>query len=497
MGITEIRIHPAIGIAWLGNSPEYFIGPETRHEVTGAEVDYKDALGRIKKKAARFRLFAYDENGKPVQEITMADATIEWTVELANTKAAAPQFNGGGPRNKDVTGADRLYLEIRPSAQTLTGPDQCAALDDGYILFPENPKIDVPLGEIRTDSQGRLLVLGAAGKSGTPKCPPELADYADNDWWYDDSADGRVTAKVCLHGSAEELPVRGAWVLVGPPKFAPRLVHPVTLYDVLLDLGIKAGGLPKPGKPSLRDEIYPFLRRAGRIRWVTKIENPQVTHSWAEKYPLSASDRSHIFGRIGKPGESPDMPRLSGGTVTATQYTMMQRWKDGDFVDDYASPLPPSTPADLDRFALDDCVGIRLFPGIEAGVDIVDADLFDWTHGIRLDPAKVKPGQITSRLAIPWQADFYECKDEWWLANRPWSVRTEQNPLKPEKWDREVASMLAMVEGWKSRGFVVQKGTKFLEVGGPQPAAFEAEPGEPIAFVPAEDHPPSGPTAQI
>jgi len=49
---------------------------------------YKDAQGR-KRQAARFRLFGYDKKGKLVKEITSPDATIEWTVHLANRKAAA------------------------------------------------------------------------------------------------------------------------------------------------------------------------------------------------------------------------------------------------------------------------------------------------------------------------------------------------------------------------------------------------------------------------
>src|SRR5207245_769538 len=90
MSLGSIRIYPPIGIARVGNSPdEFFIGPE----LTGAPVEndgtYKDAEGRIKRQAARFRLYAFDEQGHVVAELN-ADhpdvESIEWQVELANRK---------------------------------------------------------------------------------------------------------------------------------------------------------------------------------------------------------------------------------------------------------------------------------------------------------------------------------------------------------------------------------------------------------------------------
>ena len=83
--IATIKIHPAIGIARVGNSPdEFFIGPEKPGVHPRPKGGYRDAQGRIKRQAARFRLFGYDKNGKLVREITAKDATITWTVALAN-----------------------------------------------------------------------------------------------------------------------------------------------------------------------------------------------------------------------------------------------------------------------------------------------------------------------------------------------------------------------------------------------------------------------------
>src|SRR6266704_3230310 len=118
MGAIEtLKIHPAIGIARLGNSPtEFFIGPEKPGVHRQPKGGYKDAQGRIKRQAARFRLFGYDSKGKLVKEITSKDASISWTTHLANKKAAWKRFvglNPNGPlRNAFVT--DRKSLLIDP-----------------------------------------------------------------------------------------------------------------------------------------------------------------------------------------------------------------------------------------------------------------------------------------------------------------------------------------------------------------------------------------------
>ena len=54
----------------------------------------------------------------------------------------------------------------------------------------------MPLGEIRTDDAGRLLVLGGTGKSASPSGAPvyDPADpnsFNNADDWYDDTSTGR------------------------------------------------------------------------------------------------------------------------------------------------------------------------------------------------------------------------------------------------------------------------------------------------------------------
>ena len=73
--VHTCRIHPGIGIARVGNSPDgYFIGPEAPcdpRDVTPPLGGYKDAEGRVKRQGARFRIYAYDKKGNNLGELPM------------------------------------------------------------------------------------------------------------------------------------------------------------------------------------------------------------------------------------------------------------------------------------------------------------------------------------------------------------------------------------------------------------------------------------------
>ena len=54
--IVSVRIHPAIGIARIGNSPtEWFDGPDLPYPTPRPLGFYKDDEGRLKRQAALFR----------------------------------------------------------------------------------------------------------------------------------------------------------------------------------------------------------------------------------------------------------------------------------------------------------------------------------------------------------------------------------------------------------------------------------------------------------
>lgn len=94
--IKQYKIHPAIGIARVGNSTAfgeegYYIGPEVPdlHFSPGLNENYRDANQNIRRQAARFRIYEYTysetNNNEPqqVREITSVEADIEWHVHIS------------------------------------------------------------------------------------------------------------------------------------------------------------------------------------------------------------------------------------------------------------------------------------------------------------------------------------------------------------------------------------------------------------------------------
>lgn len=185
------RIFPPIGIARLGNSDsESFVGPDSPGIVPDPSGGYKDEESRIKRQAARFRVYGFDSAGMPT-ELTLdhpSIAAIIWTVQLANKKAEWYRFGGAQRvadildgkisgqaerRNSKVSGKDRDGLQIVAPATSVCGRKQVGTALSGIFrlpLDPANPPSaprEVYLGELRTDEAGRLLVLGGRGESGT------------------------------------------------------------------------------------------------------------------------------------------------------------------------------------------------------------------------------------------------------------------------------------------------------------------------------------------
>ena len=92
--IVRAAIHPTIGVARVGNSPDsFFFGPEVPGALPRASGGFKDGNGAVAKQAARFRVYGLDADGRPVRELTAAEADITWRVSVANTKAAWYDFS--------------------------------------------------------------------------------------------------------------------------------------------------------------------------------------------------------------------------------------------------------------------------------------------------------------------------------------------------------------------------------------------------------------------
>ncbi len=483
---NTIKIHPAIGIARLGNSPtKFFVGPEVPGVRPVPIGGYKDGGYRIKRQAARFRLFGYDQNNVAVKEITSADAKISWTVHLANKKAEWVQFQGPkantDPNKKRNAGiSNRRGLIIDPGPRSLTAPNKVATFNTGKFLGSV-----VPLGEMHTDAQGHLLVLGGFGKSDSPTNSP-ITHWANNDGWHDDVSDGPVTAKVTLHGTKKQVQAVPAWVICAPPKFAPPIDNVITMYDVLFRKAAEKGWLAEPVQPSFTNDVYPILQRAINMKWVSAMAAPHhFTFSSVIPPPGTQAARQAIFDRLRDPNipldepSTGDMPMMWSDIydttnkysepLTKTQYNILSKWKDGNFVNDWAGPPTPVTqitPAGLDRASLETCVGGALYPGIEASW--MFRDVYPNLEPFRLDQTTLRPGDVTKQMAVPWQADFFDCQVEdplvWWPAQRPDDVfPTIAGPQV--QWTRKlVNNNVDMIKKWHRLGFVVKEGSAYVEV---------------------------------
>jgi hypothetical protein len=386
--IAYCKIYPGVGIARLGNSPdEFFIGPETPGEPASPIGGFKDDACRIKRQAARFRLYAFDKDNGCIGEVTAGEGIdITWTVHLANAKASYntflgrfwqsqfPNFNKYNPnetplRNQEIMDPQQRLklLVIDPGERSIkpgdgpvefdtgtigplpysdipipsgTDPDPLFGSRDGWwncltndqLLPPVkmSAKETVPLGTLRVDESGRLLVLGGYGHTDTliPNNPigrlMENNYYANNDYWFDDTSDGPVSAQLKIGGKAIE--VRDtAWVLVTPPKFAPASESITTLYDTAMETWEKKANGKLPPRPvSFTRDIYPILKRLDHFQWLNHtvyqhhgantnfdfgdVHSPlfDLLHT---KLPGSEEQarqaRDHIFKRLRPPGLVP------------------------------------------------------------------------------------------------------------------------------------------------------------------------------------------------
>ncbi|MDB5267917.1 MAG: hypothetical protein JWP58_957 [Hymenobacter sp.] len=281
--ITHVRIHPGIGLARVGNSAEgYYIGPEVMTPEPTAFGSTRDAGGAIKRQAARFRVYGYDRFGHVVAEIQQAaNASIEWTVHLANKKAAWYQFNAAMDipatvaltvplRNAGVSGSARAALAIDPGKMTIMGVNMN---DSSYEMSGNFQGTPVTLGELRTDEAGRLLVLPGFGVSASPANTPiynplNPDSFNNADGWYDDVADGPVHAKVTIGNT--DFDADPAWVATAPPNFAPDIIGWRTMDDLLRSVYMQAGLLPVPQELSFTEHVQPILARLNELQWVNK-----------------------------------------------------------------------------------------------------------------------------------------------------------------------------------------------------------------------------------
>src|SRR5262249_43760009 len=146
-------------------------------------------------------------------EVNPREATVEWTVSLANRKGVGRRLKQPGCYRNDVDpddgqGAKPFIIQTEPvSVARRPGHDPHRAIGGGKFLTHRGIK----LGDALVDDDGRLLVLGGHGVSRYVRDHGENEDrpikaFADNDRWFDDTSDGLVCARIVLK-DASKMPV--------------------------------------------------------------------------------------------------------------------------------------------------------------------------------------------------------------------------------------------------------------------------------------------------
>ncbi|MCK6544518.1 LodA/GoxA family CTQ-dependent oxidase [Myxococcota bacterium] len=575
-GTPIYRIHPAIGFARVGNAPEdsFFIGPEAPGygplgDAPGTAVPPYKVNGLVKPQGARFRIYEYghDASGNlvPVREVNLATpgvSRIEWRVHVANKKASFHRSGEGpagesqpapGLRNPTVT--DRRSLEIDFGPRTIAGANALVPIAPGGsgnpaseacpLRYDGSPVID-SLGQLRTDAAGRLIYVGAKGAAAyqTPT-PPALPHWANNDGWFDDVADGPVTATITVDvgGVPTEVPVDAsgrAWVLSGPPDYAPRIPAVITGWDLLVDLAVRVIPIPandglfaaggplswirelkadfRPNNaiefpnfvPNFTRDIQPLLMTGYNLWYVdgliTHRHNSLLNPDLSSTSNQAARTRNRMLDTMRPPvpltptGKG-TMPKLLGDNpyvgrepdavknlpITRTQWGLLRRWAAGNFTPPNGAP-PPSpaiTAHGLDQAALEGTCGGAFYPGMEYSWLFRNPAIY--LAPFRIDHAAtstylteqgspIGPGYFSRQMALPWQADFNDCRNEgsygWWPSVRPTDVLPSIDESNRVPWARATnrfeggnleSTHEDMVNHWYKFGFVIDDGDVFYE----------------------------------
>jgi len=559
------RVHPSINFARVGNSEEYYLAPETAageivDKATGLfgglpikagsentpidENDFRDASENVKRQAARFRLFAYDDeqttypSNDAGREVKIGDSIggkvikdIVWQVHVANKKnnnykitsdngtpdgaeEGIVAYEGGktppirnpefGPELQDENRLKTLVvdpgpraLSVKTQATTILHFDQATPASfvnsDNLIQqessawkypksFPYqhfnqgNCKMYNPLGDITSlgemciePNTGRLIVAGGFGKASGIVLNgqyPQLNDAIDNDYWFDDTSDGPVTATVYFEDGSVEHAVHG-WVVCTDPSYAPQTRNVVSTWDDVYDTWVQHlnlepkmfnNGFKQDYEASFDGDVMPVFHAAFLQQWNAalpekgiqghkRMKEIQPSDTPSEKIPSFTS----LLRKPSPPGTS-NAPGNEDGTrlkmplalgdamksflaVTETQYFLLMQWYGNKF---HAEARPMGDGERLDKVVLENCLGGRYSPGIDLTFIVRDTNLYvtKWQGEIGpfrinleslnyanansskpflgvgyvpLRTSAVEPGDLSKFMAQPWHTDYNSC----------------------------------------------------------------------------------------
>ncbi|GAB5400315.1 MAG: hypothetical protein Aureis2KO_19000 [Aureisphaera sp.] len=501
----ELRISPSIGIARLGSSKgQFYLAPETIGGLPfeadeygnkkGPVINFKDKHGQVRRQGQPFKIFTSDD-----KELTLDSPNVEsivWNVHLANKKAAWYNYselegnllygvqNSYANRNvpfRNPDAEDRQKLIVDPGPRTISGPKQKIGFDkasvpSSYKDHASYPPVKVSsgtpvltLGDLVTDSDGRLIVLGGFGNAGGNE---PLTSYGGSSTWHDDISDGPVYCTVTFNDGTPAVQLQ-AWVIVGSPDFAPEIVNISTLSDTMLDVAVRTmnidPGLCKGGNynedyiANYQRDILPIITRLGRYQWVANVQPMMAFTSnifdFSDPSESNRANRENYFAYFRQPDDksnpSPDQPQqqlfrengsdifpmmpLNSGSnsvsnetvvkflaLNETQYFLFSQWAKGKFESN--PEYKPYPVHENDQASVGNCVGLPMCPGIEVTWSVQNPAIYSDPYIISdqkgmggydatgLSPSRdecegggCEPGDLTKRMACPWQADFFQC----------------------------------------------------------------------------------------
>lgn len=502
----ELKISPSIGVARLGNSAKQFcISPDEigglpyesdqYGNILGPIKKFKDDENQVRRQGQLFKIL--NANGEELTAKSPNVASMEWTAHLANKKAAWYQYSelegnllygtNNSYKNRDVkfrnaskiTEKERQTLIIDPGPRSISGINQSIGFEKCFVQNnypaqypPEDVTSGTPittLGDLKTDSEGRLIVLGGYGHAGG-KAP--LTSYGGSDTWHDDTADGPVYCTISFNDGNPPVTLQ-AWVIIGSPDFAPEIVNISTLSDSMFDVAVRhlnlmpnmfsLGEFDSTFKVNYQRDILPIIKRFAGYQWVANVQSMIAFTSnlfdFSDPSEANRANRENYFSYFRRPnnkadlssnqpqsqlfktndeGVFPMMPLNSGSnsvsnetivkflSLNETQYFMMQQWAIGKFESNpNYTPLPISK---ADQASVGNCVGLPMCPGIEVTWSVQNPTIYSAPFTISdqrgkggyqttgLTPSRdecegggCEPGDLTKRMACPWQADFFQC----------------------------------------------------------------------------------------
>ncbi|KAG8993009.1 hypothetical protein FRB90_000814, partial [Tulasnella sp. 427] len=375
--IAYVDIYPPIAIARVGDSEDWFLGPEVPGIDPLPKKGFRDKDHKIRRCAPRFRIYAFDEHANVLGEINLKTDprySVEWTVRVANKKAAWVLFRGQyeeetfrlrnesiQPWPKDEQGNDihdyghcdtRDRLIIDSGLKSVSGRKSGPVTLQGEFRGAKAVPITVKLGSIQTDDLGRLIVVGSDGRACSidhadkaPEDQPFLKDglFSNNDW-FDTMSDGHVTAKVRFddHGNQKEIPVKNrSTVITAPPHFAHGNHCPTTLYELIEDIYERQKRSKADAGEDVAKVLYyyehidPLFKRMYMNSWTNFraneghgprrakffLDNPELSDP-ASKYTEA---REYIFNRVRAPVIKKNPERLP------TAQNPVPEWDESNF----------------------------------------------------------------------------------------------------------------------------------------------------------------------